>query len=202
MPDHKNTTHLQQSIIKLDQLIKKLESGECFMITKLTMLKRMCADVEVTGRFAGYLAERAVQQLTHQPQIVGGEASPERLVALATEGVYSLKAVLVASSPEPLQLAKLRSIHDALRAAQSEYRQLKWASVRTIHCMPALVVEKALACVLHPSQSADLAYAMARDFAERYDARYGTGLIPDSAPFVREITEFWRMEWQRLCEAQ
>ncbi|MFM2055702.1 MAG: hypothetical protein RLY71_87 [Pseudomonadota bacterium] len=203
MPNRKHIDHFRSAIRKLDQLSLELESGGCFMITRLTVLKRLCADANAAGRFAGYLAERALQQLVHQPQSVcGGEVSHERFVALATEGVNCLKVVLAASAPELAQLAKLRSAYAALKAAQSEYRKLKWDSVRTIHCMPALTVEKALTCVLCSGQATDLAYTMARDFAERYDARYGTGLIPASAPFVREITEFWRMEWQRLCEAQ
>ena len=30
------------------------------------------------------------------------------------------------------------------------------------------------------------------DYAERYDSRYGSGLIPSSAPMVDEIAGFWR----------
>ena len=29
------------------------------------------------------------------------------------------------------------------------------------------------------------------DYAERYDPRYGTGLIPESAPLVMDIVDFW-----------
>jgi hypothetical protein len=58
----------------------------------------------------------------------------------------------------------------------------------------ALLVEDAPACVLLPHQSADWGYKLARDYAERYDARYGNGLIPDSAPYVEEIAGFWRLE--------
>ena len=32
---------------------------------------------------------------------------------------------------------------------------------------------------------------MARVYAERYDPRHGTGLVPESAPLVRDIAEFW-----------
>ena len=56
------------------------------------------------------------------------------------------------------------------------------------------MVEGAAACMLHPHESAYWGYMMARDFAERYDARRGTGLIPASALRVREIARFWRQE--------
>ena len=39
--------------------------------------------------------------------------------------------------------------------------------------------------------SSDLGYRLARQYAERYNPRYGSGLIPASAPFVEDIAEFW-----------
>jgi len=35
------------------------------------------------------------------------------------------------------------------------------------------------------------AYQLTRKYADRYDQRYGTGLLPKSAPMVEEIAEFW-----------
>ena len=39
--------------------------------------------------------------------------------------------------------------------------------------------------------SSRLGYELARNYAERYDSRYGTGLSPQSAPFVEDIANFW-----------
>jgi len=36
------------------------------------------------------------------------------------------------------------------------------------------------------------AYRVARQYAERYDSRYGVGLIPASAPAVEDIGSFWQ----------
>ena len=57
--------------------------------------------------------------------------------------------------------------------------------------MELLVVETALECVLSPWASSELGYVIARQYAERYDSRYGNGLIPASAPLVEDIAEFW-----------
>ena len=57
--------------------------------------------------------------------------------------------------------------------------------------MELLVVETALQCALHPWASSDLGYRLARQYAERYNSRYGSGLITESAPFVEDIAEFW-----------
>jgi hypothetical protein len=39
------------------------------------------------------------------------------------------------------------------------------------------------------------AYQAARDYAEQYNPHYGTGLIPESAPLVAVIAEFWRAQY-------
>jgi hypothetical protein len=57
--------------------------------------------------------------------------------------------------------------------------------------MELLRIETALECVLHPYASSDLGDRLARQYAERYSSRYGTGLISKSAPFVEDIAEFW-----------
>jgi hypothetical protein len=49
----------------------------------------------------------------------------------------------------------------------------------------------ALSCLLQPTASADWGYHLARQYAERYNSRYGTGLIPESAPMVEDIADFW-----------
>jgi hypothetical protein len=58
--------------------------------------------------------------------------------------------------------------------------------------MELVVVENALRSILRDHEAPAWLYHAARDYAERYDARYGTGLIPASAPMVQEIADFWR----------
>ena len=36
-----------------------------------------------------------------------------------------------------------------------------------------------------------LGYELAKHYAERYNPSYGTGLIPESAPLVEDIANFW-----------
>lgn len=67
-------------------------------------------------------------------------------------------------------------------------------AVRSIKSWRVLLVEKALYCALAHDETAAgyWAYQAARDYAEKYDPRYGTGLIPPSARFVAEIAAFWQ----------
>ena len=63
--------------------------------------------------------------------------------------------------------------------------------VRIIHSTEVLLIEYALSCLLQPIASADWGYHLARQYAERYNASYATGLIPESAPLVEDIADFW-----------
>ena len=85
----------------------------------------------------------------------------------------------------------LRAARRELRSAQSETRDTRWATVRTIHSRDALVVENAADCILDPRNSATWGYRLGCAYAERYDPRHGSGLVPESAPLVRDIAGFW-----------
>ena len=78
-----------------------------------------------------------------------------------------------------------------IRSVQDRYEHQRWGPVRIIESLELLRIETALECVLHAYASSDLGYRLARQYAERYSSRYGTGLIPKSAPFVEDIAEFW-----------
>jgi hypothetical protein len=71
-------------------------------------------------------------------------------------------------------LCELESVND-------EYESTPYGMVRIIQDKNVLIVEDAVQCVLSPYSTSSQAYHLARDYAERYDPRYGTGLIPDSA---------------------
>jgi repressor LexA len=48
--------------------------------------------------------------------------------------------------------------------------------------------------ILRPSESPYWAYQTARHYAERSSSRYAHGLIPDSAPLVQDIADYWAGE--------
>jgi hypothetical protein len=54
-----------------------------------------------------------------------------------------------------------------------------------------VVVEECLSMVVMANEAPFWGYHAAKDYAVRYDVQYGFGLIPNSAPFVEEIAEFW-----------
>ncbi len=78
---------------------------------------------------------------------------------------------------------------------QNEYRTIYGGPVRIIRSKDLLVAEEALRAILRPAEAPTWLYQAARDYSERYNARYGTGLIPESAPMVEEIAGFWRKHY-------
>jgi hypothetical protein len=101
-----------------------------------------------------------------------------------------MRQYLVQGTPEA-QTA-LREQMRALEQAQSTYKNIPYGAVRIIECWEAMLVETALRCILTPHDSARLGYELARDYVERYDPRYGTGLIPASAEPLEDVIGFWR----------
>lgn len=165
---------------KLALLAQQLRAGENFEITRLTVLKSWCEDPIAAGRFALHLAERSKGRAT------------KKYKPLISNALRQLKQHLASPSQqavEPLWKA-LRKLEDS----QNEFRDIRWGRVRTIHCREALLAEHALRCVAAPKESASWAYQAARQYAERYNPRYGTALIPESAAAVEDIVAFWARE--------
>jgi len=193
MSTRRSSNPLAANVRKLARIAIELQQGESFSITRLTTLKRLCADSDAAARFALHLAERTHERMQQSPP-------PSHLTLERWESFKQQVAVGVeclfrhVSRPTPETLSALQAAWSALKASQNQYRKQAWGSVRIIESREALLVEKAIACVLMPQQSAEWGYQLARDYAERYDPRYGSGLIPDSAPYVEEIAVFWRHE--------
>lgn len=171
----------------LDKMAADLRSGQQFKITRLTMLKSLCEDPEAAAHFALFLAKKAHQQLEAfsylDPEI---KRQYQKLTSKAVrEMIKYLK--------EPTDEAKSSLLHlrMELRDAQDTHKRLRGGPVRIIESRELLVVETALDCFASPPVPAVSGYAVARQYAERYDPRYGIGLIPESAPLVEDIADFW-----------
>ena len=181
---HRSEDHpASKQVKKLDEIAEALRQGEHFSVTRLTVLKGLCQDTKAAGAFALFLT-RKVQKTMRAKQ------SEKRYRALVNRAVRELKPYLDDLTEERTE--RLRSLLHEMVEQQNEYRNIHWGAVRIIHCMDLLVAEKALRAILRPVEAPSWLYEAARDYSERYNARYGDGLIPDSAPMVEEIAGFWR----------
>ncbi len=177
-------------IRRLANIAEELWEGEHFKITRLTTIKSLCEDAKTAAHFAFHIA-----QLTHggmQEKACPQHLEPEKLEyykQVIDEAIRQMERYLGKPSEKEEDLVRAR-LSD-VRAVQDRYEQQAWGPVRIIESTEVLIIEMALSCLLQPRASAEWGYRIARQYAECYDPRYGTGLIPESAPLVEDIADFW-----------
>ena len=176
-------------IRKLARIARELSEGANFSITRLTSLKSLCEDPKVAADFAVYLASQTSQRVSKidsPPHSGKGEKMHNALVERAVERLERY-----VERPSDSEREALREVLRELESVNSEYESIPYGMVRIIQDKNVLIVEDAVQCVLSLYSAPNQAYHLARDYAERYDPRYGTGLIPESAPLVMDIVGFW-----------
>jgi hypothetical protein len=181
---------LKKKITKFAEIAQELRDGKSFNITRLTSLKSLCKDPQVANQFCLYLAKLTQQKMAEKdcPEYI----EPNTWLTyqqLGDEAIQTLENYLEDPTQENKDL--LWKQYSSLRNLQNQYQKQAWGSVRLINSTDVLLVEKALSCALHPSECSDWGYHVGRNYAERYNPRYGTGLIPESAPMVEDIANFW-----------
>jgi hypothetical protein len=173
---------------KLAQIARELSKGANFSITRLTTLKSLCEDPEVTAHFAVDLAKHTSRSANKRSNSghLGKDGPHDELITRSVERLASY-----VERPSDPEREALQGILRELESVNNEYESIPYGVVRVIQDKNVLIVEDAVRCVLSPYSAPSQAYHLARDYAERYDPRYGTGLIPDSAPLVMDIVDFW-----------
>ncbi len=169
---------------KLARIARDLSEGANFSITRLTTLKSLCEAPEVSAHFAVFLARHTSRRVNSR-HLRKDESHNE----LITRSVERLGRYV--ERPSDPEREALREVLRELESVNNEYKSIPYGMVRIIQDKNVLIVEDAVQCVLSPYTAPSQAYHLARDYAERYDPRYGTGLIPESAPLVMDIVDFW-----------
>jgi hypothetical protein len=179
-----------KKISTLAQIAQELRQGKNFNVTRLTSLKSLCTDLQAARQFCFYLAQLTQEKLQEQ-------ARPSHLEEetwlycknLFNEAIFEIGAYL--AEPTKEKELSLRNLLSKAREVNNKYKNQAWGPVRIIQSKDILLIEYALNGILGPSESSYWGYQIAREYAERYNARYGSGLIPESAPMVEDIANFW-----------
>ena len=176
-------------IKKLVAVSRGLDKGEDFNITRLTVLKSLCEDPKIASKFALHLAQLAKERMEAE----GNSYLPPKQWALHKSLVKSAVPAMKKYVSRRTKSGRddLWKILHQLEELQNRYENQRCGPVRLVDSTLTLVVEKALRCMLSDYECSFWAYHTAREYAERYDSRYGTGLIPESAPMMRDIVDFW-----------
>jgi hypothetical protein len=182
----------QQKVRKLQQLVDDLERGENFHVTRLVVIKSLCQDAKTAARFTLHLARLGQKRWdwgSDQKYYPAAEIKQHR--ELVTEAFAEIEAYLERRSES--RARRLRELLWQAREANNEYRNIPYGVARSIKSWRVLMVETAIYCALadDATVAGHWAYQAARDYSEQYSPHYGTGLIPESAPLVAHIVEFW-----------
>jgi len=183
--DKKISSQTVSKIRKLAELAIEVQimKGFAISITRLTSLKSLCSDSKIAAHFALHIAKLIYDKMLNTSQ-------PVQYKDLVVKVVAQLeKCVEVGLEEDKLILKQQLS---ELKAIQNKYRNAAWGVVvRIIENRDLLIVESALECVLAKGDFGYLAYHLAKDYAEGYEPRYGTGLIPSSYPMLENIANFF-----------
>jgi hypothetical protein len=185
-----STSKVVPKIRQLATMATELREGSSFNITRLTTLKSLCEDATAAARFALHLAQLTYRRMREKP--CPSHLDPEKCeyyMQVVDEAIRQMARYLEKPTEEAADL--VRAWLSDVRKLQERYEHQAWGPVRIIDSTEVLLIEYALSCLLQPTASADWGYRLARQYAERYNSRYGTGLIPESAPLVEDIANFW-----------
>ena len=180
---HSPSPQIVKKVKKLSEIAEELSQGKDFPVTRLTTIKGFCGEPEAAAAFALFLAQKIQSKMRE-------EQSPERYRELVDRAVKELKPYL--TDPTQERKERLSSLCREMEAEQNEYKKIGWDMVRMLKSRDLVVVEESLKSVLMSYEAPIWAYHSAKDYAERYDARHGSGLIPRSAAMVEEIAGFWQ----------
>ena len=194
MRKRKIPAKIARKIRRFEQTAQALEDGtnRYFSITRLTSIKSLCEEHEDAMHFVFFLAERTNEKVAAQAtkDYVEDEAW-KRCQEVTAAAVDAMRAYLDDRSKENLAAIR-QALYDAQEAQQGRTERVHSQTVRFVISQDVIVIEHALECFLYEYAAPDYAYRAARQYAERYDSSYGAGLIPHSAPMLRDIASFLR----------
>jgi len=189
-PPPSSTAKVIPKIRQLATIARELSKGASFNVTRLTTLKSLCEDATAAARFALHLAHLTYRKMREKACPFHLDPQQwEYYKQVVDEAIRQMQRYIEHPTQEAADL--VQACLSDVRAIQNTYRNQAWGPVRIIHSTEVLLIEYALSCLLQPTASVDWGYHLARQYAERYNSRYGTGLIPESAPMVEDIADFW-----------
>ncbi len=185
-----SASQIAPKIRRLVNVATELQQGNSFNITRLTTLKSLCEDPTDASQFALHIAKLTYRKM--QEKACPSHLEPKKweyCKQVVDKAIQQMESYIEESTEEKKDLVRTW-LSDA-RAFQDRYEKQAWGPVRIIESTEMLIIEQALSCLLQPTVSADWGYRIARQYAERYDPSYSSGLIPESAPMVKDIADFW-----------
>jgi hypothetical protein len=173
---------------KLEDALEDLRKGNSnyFSITKLTSMKSLCRDEEYRNEYCVYLASLVMDNAEYLME----NDNAKNIVNLIQQAYHVIE--IVAKDSSNINVVVANATLSRLKNSQDQYKRVKWTTVRIITSRDLLILENILQCLLSPTDIAvSYAYEATRNYVEKYNPHYGTGLIPESIPMLEKIICFW-----------
>jgi hypothetical protein len=171
-----------KQVRKIDAIVEAIRGKENVLITRLTVVKKLCENPDAASAFALFLARRAQERLREKK-------AKERYRQLANSAVKEMKHYL--DKPTEDGKWRLLDLLHEIKEEQNEHTPIKWGLVRNIKCWDLLVVEKALQGFMRPEEAKFWLYQAAADHVG--SSEY---LTAKSIPRIEEIARFWRRHFK------
>ena len=179
-------------IKKLEEALDKLKLGEerYYVITKLSSIKSLCQNETLRQHYCWYLFDCVKRQLEAKVTEAHQQTPKEQFIFNLVHEIAQVMAGMQEGKDVSNALHKHRS---QLAHYPSDYKKIKWTTVRLIKSTDLLIIEYLIDCLLSTDDSAQkLAYHATRAYVEEYDPSVGTGLITKSIPMFEDVVVFWR----------
>jgi hypothetical protein len=173
---------------KLLKLADDIAAEGNVSLTRLTVLKKWFERPERLSAFALWVAQRAISR---KGKTLGEGAKLFREAKAMLSDLDRFRPSLPAEQQE-----RARSFYGRLQAFQNEYRETRWARIRTIENWNLFLVEKGMAILMNKFSQPTDGYKLAADYCQNYDPRYGNGLNGPSEGKLLEV-----MGWMFTVEA-
>ncbi len=181
------TAQAQQKIAKLNQMLEELKAPNfnfAINITRLRAINSLCEDEKDLHHFAFFIAEKAFQRVVDNPKLT------DEIKEAGTRSMELMDANLEAIKEQGMN--EMRQLHRQLQSLQNQTRKAYWnTEVRSIPFWDVYLMEACVNCFF-TNHNPNLGYELARDYCQKYNPSYGSGLRPESIPFLEEVVGFWR----------
>ncbi len=194
--DSKTRSKVKQKIKILRDIELKLPQEKYFSITRMRNVNVLCnVSSQALMSFAFCIADKTANKID--------EEQVDDKINNAVDRALKLMNLSLIEIHENLKITKetqeeLNNIRKNLYDFQCDTRIANFGTViRSIKNWNILTIEDAINCFCD-SNNNELGYTLAKDYVEKYNSRYGTGLIIDSIPDLKDIITFWEEYYQEI----
>jgi len=187
----KKIKEIEKRISKLKNLEKELVEfdGNAISITKLTVIKYLCRDCLAMVKFAYFISSKVINRIEYIDDDI-------LLKTPITESLQLMEKIIIDfTKTSTLNIdketkKKLEILNRKIREYQNKIESKKWTDIRIIKNWDIFIIEEGISCFMY-LDFPEMGYKLARSYTEKYSARFGSGLIPESLEYLKEINNYW-----------